>query len=448
MPGLASVMARRVAAVGKSQADAVMSKRVKPHMTRAGALLLALAIPAAAAAQSQGPEPIDDVRENSRLHLGPFYATPTLQLKEFGIDNNVFNDYGEHQSDFTFTLFPKVELALPVAKRALFEATPAADLVWYSQYSAERSIDPQLDLRGQIFLRRITLIGERDYLNTRQRPNQDIDVRARHVEEARTAGIDVAVTPEMSVLVAVHQLTTRYDDAAEYDNTSLQRTLNRDTDALELKTRYRLTPLTSIAVRYDRLRDRFSMSPGRNSDSFRVMPGVEFKPKALISGSAYVGYREFTPVDATVLPDFKGIVAQLGLSYTLLGATTFGVSYVRDLAYSYEELQPFFVDDSVGASVRQAIGRRFDALVSADRHGYEYKDLLKRDTGLPTTDPAAAPDVPRIDTTWNYTASIGYRVGREGRIAFGASYWTRESTTRLFRNYNNLRFGSTMSLGF
>ncbi|MGE5243073.1 MAG: outer membrane beta-barrel protein [Betaproteobacteria bacterium] len=426
-----------------------MCRRAKRDATRIGALLVALAMPAATAAQSDQPSPIDEVRQESRLHVGPLYAQPTLQLKEFGIDNNVFNTYGDQQqSDFTFTLFPKADLSLPVGKRALFQATTAADLVWYQKYAGERSIDPRLDVRGRVFVGRITLFGERDYVNTRQRPNQEIDVRARHREEALTAGADVAVTPEISVLVAGHQFTTRYDAAAEYDNTSLQRTLNRVTDALEVKTRYRLTPLTSIAVRYDRLRDRFLLSPGRDSDSFRVMPGVEFRPEALISGSAYVGYREFTPSDPAVLPSFKGLVAELGLSYTLLGATTFAVSSSRDLTYSYDELQPFFVDDSVGVSVRRALGRRFDALVSADRHAYAYRDLLEPDPALAAGDPAIPGGRQRIDVTWNYTASVGYRVGREGRVAFGASYWNRESTTVLFRNYNNLRFGSTMTLGF
>jgi hypothetical protein len=163
-----------------------------------------------------------------------------------------------------------------------------------------------------------------------------------------------------------------------------------------------------------------------------------------------VGYRAFTPSDPTLLPDFRGLVAQLGLSYTLLGATTFGVSYSRDLTYSYDELQPFFVDDSAGVSVRRAIGRRFDVLTSADRHAYRYEDLLtpaQPATAL-TTEVPAIPTAKRLDVTWNYAASVGYRIGRDGRIGFGVSYWDRESTTRPFRNYNNLRFGSTMSFGF
>ena len=153
-------------------------------------------------------------------------------------------------------------------------------------------------------------------------------------------------------------------------------------------------------VRGERFTDEFPLLPERDTDSIRVMPGVEFKPRALVSGSAFVGFRKFTPKDSLALPEFSGLVADLGLSYTLLGATTFGVSYARDVNYSFEELQPYFVSDAAGSSIRQALGRRFDVQVSADRAVYAYRDLLV--AGQP------APDA-REDTTWNYAASLGYR---------------------------------------
>ncbi len=188
----------------------------------------------------------------------------------------------------------------------------------------------------------------------------------------------------------------------------------------------------------------------RDSKSFRVMPGVEFKPRALISGSAYVGYREFTPkVDGT-LPKFSGLVAQLGLSYTLLGSTTFGVTYSRDLTYSYEVLQPFFINNSVGASIRRALGRRFDVLVSADRFEYAYEDLLippaAADDPLAVV-PVKLPSEQRVDTTWNYSSSVGYRIGN-GRVGFGVAYWKRDSRQKAFRAFDNLRFGTTVTYGF
>jgi hypothetical protein len=197
-----------------------------------------------------------------------------------------------------------------------------------------------------------------------------------------------------------------------------------------------------VAVRFDRLRDEFEYSPARDSRSYRVMPGVEFNPRALIKGTAYVGYRDFEPLHPDVLPEFSGLVADLGLSYTLLGATTFGVRYRRDLTYSYEEQQPFFVDNSAGGYLRRALGGRFDVLVSADRHRYEYVELL--DPSGASVDPLPQ----RVDTTWNYAAGLGYRLGTDGRLGFGVSYWTRESTTRRFKQYDNLRIGTTATYGF
>jgi hypothetical protein len=411
-------------------------------MIRLSTFVIALALPAVAVAQSFPPREIDTVRSDSRGRVGPFYVAPNLLLKELGIDSNVFNEAGEQKSDFTFTVAPKLDVWLPIAQRALLKATMTSDFVWYAEYDTERSVDPQLTVRSEVYFNRITLFAEDAYLNTRQRPNHEIDLRSRHVEDTITAGAQVALTPSLSVELAGRRFETRYDTDALFDGTSLQRTLNRETRGLQLTTRHRLTPLTTLAVRYDRLQDRFEFSPERDSDSYRVMPGVEFKPQALIKGSAYLGYRKFTPSQPDALQEFSGLVGQLGLSYTLLGATVFGVSYVRDLTYSYEEQRPFFVDTSVGASIRRALGPRFDVLVSADRHMYEYYDALT--AGLVDESTTVAP----VDITWNYAGSVGYRLGREGRIGFGVSYWTRESTRSELRDYDNLRIGSTFSYGF
>jgi hypothetical protein len=435
-----AIASRRADSARPIGAAIVCTGRKSLRVARLLLVGVAMLTPRVAAAQS-GAEAVEDVRQNARVHAGPLYATPSLMLKEFGIDNNVFNVYGDRQqSDFTATFTPKADLWLTVAKRAVIRATTAADLVWYEKFAAERSVNPAAALGGELYLHRIMLFGEGSYLNTRQRPNQDIDVRARHVDQQIGGGTRVAVTPEVSVELTARQMSTRYDPTVEYDNTSLQRTLNRDNETIGVRARYRLTSLTSLAVRYERERDTFALSPWRDSRSSRVMPGVEFKPRALINGSAYVGYRKFTPADPAILPGFEGLVAQLTMSYTLLGATTFAVSGSRDLTYSYDELQPFFIDNSVGASVRRALGRRFDVLASADRHAYDYQQLLTSD--LPLVD-----RVPRTDVTWNYQGSFGYRLGRSGRVAIGASYWQRDSTTRPFRDYDNLRFGGTASFG-
>ena len=402
--------------------------------------LTVFALPALASAQSVGPERVDEVRRESSGHVGPLYFTPQLHLKELGVDSNVFNAAGDQKSDFTFTVRPAADAYIPVARRALFQVRAATDLVWYATYATERSIDPQFLGRSEVYIRRITLFAEGEYINTRERLNYEVDARARHVENNGTAGVAVRLTPKFSVEVAGRKDDMRFDADEEFDGVRLQRQLDRKTTGYSVAAHHRLTPLTTIVVRYEGIEDKFRFAPLRDSRSVRVMPGVEFKPRALIKGSAYIGYRRFTPSASQALPEFSGLVGQLGLSYTLLGSTTFGVSFARDLTYSYDEVRPFFVNTWVGASVRRAVGRRFDVLVSADRYLYAYRDLLSQ----PVIDLVRKA---RTDTTWNYAAGIGYRVGN-GRIGFGVSYWERESTTRLLRDYDNLRFGTTVTYGF
>ena len=420
-----------------------IAMRKLPVMRKLFLFLVALgsAAPALAQSQSTSSEAIDAVRKDARMHFGPLYLTPTVLLKNLGVDTNVFNQVEDQKKDFTFTLTPQVNVWVPFAKRALFTTAVASDVVWYAHYGSERSVDPQFAMRGEVYLHRITLFADNSYLNTRQRPNYEIDLRSRHLENDASAGGEIRVTPKLSVEAAAVRAITRYDTDAFFDGTSLQRTLNRDTSGLRTVVRHRMTPLTTLAVRYDRMQDRFAFSHSRDSDSFRVMPGVELKPKALVNGSAYVGYRRFTPRSTGELPRFSGLVADLGLSYTLLGSTTFGVSYRRDLTYSYEALQPFFVNNSVGLSARRALGRRFDVLMSVDKYTYHYEDLL----GQPAVLFGARR---RVDTTWNYAGSVGYRVGRASRVGFGVSYFDRQSTTRNFRAFNGLRAGTVFTLGF
>lgn len=398
--------------------------------------VLAIGLPVASAAQEPTSAAITEVRRNARGHAGPFYFTPRLLVKELGVDSNVFNEAGEQKSDFTATVAPKLDVWVPVARRALLRTTFAPDMVWYAEYDTERSINPDVSARGEVYLSRITLFAEQSYTKTRQRFNYDVDSRSRHVAETTTAGVSIGLGPRLFLEIAGQQADVRYDAAAQFDGARLQTTLNRETQSIQIAAKHRLTPLTTLAARYDTRTDRFELSPHRNAESYRIMPGVEFKPQALIKGSAYVGYREFRASSAGFLPGFNGIVADLGLSYTLLGMTSFGVTYQRDLTYSYSELQPFFVHTTIGASVRRALGERFDVLVSGDWHKYDYRNALTADLDT----------LLRLDRTAVATANIGYRLNREARIGFGVTYVRRDSPITS-RQYENLRFGATVSFG-
>ena len=207
-----------------------------------------------------------------------------------------------------------------------------------------------------------------------------------------------------------------------------------------MTARHRRNGLTTFGLRYENQTDRFPLSPVRDTDSFRVMPGVELRPRALLNGSAWVGYRRFEP-KAAVLPSQAGLVSQLALSYTLLGSTVFGVTYDRDYQFSYEALTPYYIDNSAGVFVRRAIGTRADVRVNIARHRYSYQAIF--------TDPILSDPVDdRVDTTDNYGVNVGYRLNGRTRAGVGLSYWTRDSTHLDVRNYTGLRIGLTMDHEF
>ena len=405
-----------------------------------GLLVLLAIVPAPARAQINTLER-DNPRDEARLKVGPFYVSPRIQLTEFGVDTNVFNTPIVQLRDFTVTARPSADVWMPIARRGLVKANVGVDLVWYQQFASERSIDPLVDVRGEAYLRRFTPFVDVSYANTQQRSADqlEIDARARHVRRNFRAGVDMRLTPKTSLEVHGSRGHLEYDTDDSFLSGRFAETLNRDTTGIGVIARYRRSVLTTFELLAERFEERFPLSPQRDGDNVRIMPGVSFAPRALINGYARVGVRHLNPVDETILPEFKGLVSDFGLSSTVLGAFNVGFTHTRDVRYSFELSQPYYVDTGVGLRLRRALGKTFDVVLSADRHALAYEELVGE----------AQPVGPqRVDTVWNYGGSVGYRLGRDGRIGFGVTYWTRESTTNAAREYDGLRFGTTASYGF
>ena len=388
------------------------------------------------AGQATAQNEIDEARK-AKLSFRGVYVVPRLELKEFGVDSNVFNRNGEQTPDFTATLSPGAEFAAPIAHRALITVHLDADLVYYARYVNQRSINPNVSLRAKGFLRRISVFGEGSYLNSRQRLNQEIDARARRTDKSAAAGIELRIFPKLFTEVSVRADRIDYADAQFFRDVDLRQSLAEDARSATASIGYKATPLTTFVIRGMAQQDRFLFSRVKDSDIYRVTPGVEFRPRALISGSAYVGYGQLRPQNPLV-PQFSGPVAAVSLRYTLRSATAFTLTTDRDTQYSYQEIEPYYVYTSVGLQVRRQLVGSLDATVAAQRFNNAYQDLRS---------PGSNTAVPRVDVTYNYGGDVGYRFGRKGRLGVGLSYWTRASNRASEVGYSGIRFGSTFSYG-
>ena len=368
------------------------------------------------------------------MQLGPLYLTPRWALHA-GFDDNVFNSTEAPQSDWTAIFAPSLTVALPVTHRALFRVNAGCDLVWFSHFVNERSIDPRLEARAEGYLQRATVSFQHTALSTRQRPNYDIDVRSRRFESSSVGSVAVNFSVKTSVDVSAAHTNTEYE-ASDFETIDLRQALNGTADSIALTPKLRLTEFTSVAVRAEGLQERFTYDAARNRDSVMLMPGVELKPRALVSGQAYVGYRWMAAKDPTRMPDFSGVVAHLGLSLRAGQGTRVNTGYDRDIVGASSAAEPYFVENSVRLSVTHAIPHGIDFMLQAERHPYDFTEFYAVPPA-PVVQPAAPGPVlqitpglvppPRKDRTYVFGAGVGYRMGRNMRIGIHATRTERYS---------------------
>jgi hypothetical protein len=404
--------------------------------SRGAAVVVMVSMPAVAAAQT-GSERIADARSGAAAHLGWLYFNPALNVDYLGVDDNVFLDpkTGDPQSDFLAIVSPQVRIWLPVAKRALVSTTLSPRIEYYRRFVKARSVMPQTQVRGDLFLGRIGLFGTGQLRQGRERPSFEIDSRARYKQTDVGVGVSLRLRSRLSVEVSGYRNDTRFDSNELFRGARLRDTLDRREEGFRVTARHRLSPKTSVSVAGESVHSTFAFSPERNSTGFRVMPGVDFTPNALVSGSAYVGVRRLRP-RTSVLPGFTGVIADVHLAYTLRGATRFAGTWKRDVSPSYEALQPYFVLQTLGVSIRRQVVKRLDVIAAFDRNQSDYRTFR-----------TVAGAAPRMDVTRTYSGDLGVRLNRQSRLGFVVSRSDRRSDRQGNRDYGRRRMGLSFSYG-
>jgi hypothetical protein len=385
---------------------------------------------AAAPRSAEAQQPPTDAGR-ARFHFGPLGITPRLGIQNLGVDTNVFNANSEPVRDATALITPGIDVWLKVGRVQLSSAT-TTDWAYFRKTASQRSFNISEHWRVDVDLfRAIPRLGG-TYLNTRQRPNDEIDVRVQQKYLAGGVGLKVPLGARLEVDVEARRARFDFTQGASGDPT-IGEALNRDSDVVAATGRFDLTPLTALVVRADSVRDRFQMTPARDSDSLRVMPGLEFRPSALISGTAFVGYRRFRTLNPTV-PDYAGVVASVELKYVALDAFRIVGQVKRDIDYSLDLSEPFFVSTSVGADVTQMLGVSWDVVARLRRGTLAYRAGTAGGTG-------------RVDRVRLLGLGVGRRLGDDLRIGIDVDQVVRTSALAA-RTFAGIRVGGSLTYGY
>ena len=400
--------------------------------TRVGVLALALLLAAAAPARPQTQAPPDPV-DNARVQAGPFSLNPRLEFLNVGVDSNVFDEAEGARQDFTATIRPSLDATMRLGRgRVTYRGS--LDAVYFRKYKDERSLNRFGEVRAEARLTRFVPYAIVSGLATRERPNREIDLRARRTNGTLGAGAALLVLSRTSLVGGVIRQTVRYDATGVFRGENLSRRLDETRTSVNGGVRLALTPLTTLSVTATSERDRFDLSPDRDADTLRIAPTFEFDPSALVSGTVTVGYRRFKPRHDTMAP-FRGLVANVTTRYTLLGRTRFDVQVNRDIDYSYQSQQPYYLRTGGSLTVTQALAGQFDVQGVAGRERLRY-----RGTG------ADAERLP-ADTTDVGGGGIGYRLDQTTRVGVSVEF-TRRRGPDASRSFDRRRVFGSVVYGF
>ena len=377
-----------------------------------------------------------DPSEFAAMRLGPVALTPTFALRDVGVDTNVFNE-SEGQRDFTATFVPGVDAWVRVGG-VHFSSETELEWLYFQDTASQRSFS--IDQVGAIELpfAYFTPYVSGGYSNLRRRPNFEIDQRVRYITTSAAYGVKFYLGPRTRLDIERRQSRIDYSDEA-FGDPALAESLNRDNTGTELAVRYALTALTTFVTSVTVEEDRFLLSSLRDSDSVSVLAGFEFRPFALISGGASVGFRKFETVEEAVA-DFDGLVATVDVKWVIRDMTRFIVTVERDTEYSFELDEPFYVQTGWSVDARQMVSYNWDIEGSLGQTRLAYQRVQDGPE-------SGALQAGRVDRVSMYGAGIGRRFGTELRMGFEVNHARRQSDAP-GRSYDGFRIGGTVTYGY
>jgi Putative beta-barrel porin 2 len=379
-----------------------------------------------------GPDP-----NKAHIRLGPVWMDPTIALTNLGIDSNVFYDPPDKnpKEDFTATVTPAVDMWLGIGRTWLTGGLKE-DIVWYQKYATERSLSNTYKVGWRVPLNRFDIDTGAQLAQVTDRPGYEIDTRAKRDEVTYRGLFEVRALSKTLFGVRAEHLSVNYDPSDQYLGVNLQQSLNQVSTTYGFQIREELTPLTSVSFAVTRIQDRFEFSPERNADSTAYTGTISFDPYAVIKGSATIGYRDYQPISA-VVPGYQGATAHADLTYTLAGATRFTFAAIRDVQYSYDVTQPYYLETGLDGSLAQQVFGPVDVLVRGALHHLAYRDTIG----------VAVAAVDRVDDVKSYGGGFGYHLGDNLRLGFNLDKVTRDSPLPDHR-YDDLKFGTSVTYNF
>jgi hypothetical protein len=367
------------------------------------------------------------------IQAGPVALYPSLELRDIGVDSNVFNESMEPKDDFTFTVRPGLTASLGKGAVQLI-GKGAGGFVYYQTYSDQQSTNGEFEGRIETSSTRFRPYASAGWLQTNERNGYEIDARATRELSSFMGGADFELTAISALTAWVRRGRHTYAEDEQFMGVDLADQLDFTSDLAAAGAKFAVTPITTLTVAVELQRDRFHTSPMRDADTIRVAPTLRFGADAAITGHFSAGYRDFNPRDP-LLPRYRGFVLSAGASYTWLGVTRFDVQGNRDVMYSFDATHPYYLASGGFLTVSQRVGGPFDVIGLGGAQRLRFQDV------------GGAQFAGGSETTKTLGGGIGIRVGEHLRVTLTYDRTERNSTESSSREYSRSRVLGSVNYG-
>jgi len=398
---------------------------------RAATVVLLAALVTASDVRAQEPE------KDGRFITGPLAWTPMFELRDIGVDSNVFNTPTNPKEDVTATARSQVDSVL---KLGLLRATTSGSLEYnyFDRYASQRGFNRRVATHFEMPALRFSPDVSASWARLKDRSGNEIDIRTPRTDLAYAGGVQARLTSKLSVIATAGREKSTYDPGLTFHDVEVARQLNRETTMVKVTARVALTPLTSLSIDGTAAHDDFPFKPAAATDNGRVDARFEFAPDAVIRGAASVGYHSMQPyyrnTARSTAAAHSGITSSVDLGYTLLGITRFNGRFSRDANYSLYVNQPYYLSTAGGLQILQRLFGPFDLDLRGSVENLDY----------PQNETEAA----HLDTADTFAGGLSIRVSSQAVLSLLYDKSERRSPLGPEFGYQRRRVYSTMTYGF
>lgn len=360
------------------------------------------------------------INEQVRWRFGPFRIDPSIEFRNVGYDNNVYqmSDEDEPIGDWTAEVSVPFSFYLPFRNWmiAYFDVSPG-----YSHYFNEEqlsgfiySYSPGIRL---LLLNRFVLSGSYRGQKDRERPTVEFDT----VIPVVTNSYDASLFYETYSLTAFgftgSVSNIRYEDVEGDIRYSTQ--LNREERNGNFEFYYRIFTESDffLTAGYTEYNFESLESRWRDSYSYELISGIRFPLLGRARGNLSLGYRWLTNREDES-KKFSGLIGDTGLEFRL-GRFNLRIQMARDFQFSISSTSLYFIGNRYGAGF---------SFYPAPFLRLDY-DFSYGQTDYPEGEPTG---ITREDIYRTHAAGLVFRIRENVGIGLTVTYWERRSNVEDF----------------